>query len=395
MSAESPTIALIVAAGESRRMGDGTPKQYRQLGGKSVLRRSVEAFLHHPQVDGVCVVIHPDHQAHYAKAVTGLALLLPATGGATRQASVKNGLEHLFSILPPKRVLVHDAARCFIDAATISRVIGRLESAQAVVPVLPVNDTIKRVANDHVAATIPRAQLYAAQTPQGFDFSILRNLHLNVDSDTATDDAALAETAGIAVHCVPGSPENGKLTTEADWKRAEMQYSSATTFRTGTGFDVHRLTPDTGAKQLMLCGIAVPHTHVLEGHSDADVGLHALVDAILGALCLGDIGLHFPPGDDRWKGADSGAFVRYCTERMAEHGATLHHADITLICEAPKIGPHREAMRQRVAELLDADSGIINIKATTSEGLGFTGRGEGIAAQAAVTLSLPMTKAAS
>lgn len=393
MTANAPIIALIVAAGESRRMGEGTPKQYRRLAGKSVLRRSVEAFLHHPQVDGVCVVIHPDHRAFYDEAIAGLELLPPAIGGATRQASVKNGLEHLLSEQPPSRVLVHDAARCFVDAATIARVIDGLESAQAVLPVLPVSDTIKQVEQQHVTATIPRAGLFAAQTPQGFDYVALKNLHLNTHSDEATDDAALAEAAGIAVHCVSGSPDNRKLTTAEDWIFAEMLTQPAIETRTGMGFDVHRLIPDAGAKHLMLCGVIVKHTHVLEGHSDADVGLHALVDAILGALCLGDIGTHFPPSDEQWKGADSGAFVRYCAERIAEQGATLTHADITLICEAPKIGPHRDAMRARIADLLGVDVARISIKATTSEGLGFTGRGEGIAAQAVVTLTLPQQRA--
>lgn len=389
MTSTTHTVALIVAAGESRRMGGAVPKQYRLLGGKSVLRRSVEAFLHHPQVDAVCVVIHPEHAKLYAEAITGLDILPPAHGGETRQESVKNGLEHLFNLTPATHVLVHDAARCFVDAGTISRVVNGLGNAQAVLPTLPVADTIKEVEGDVVQATVPRLKLHIAQTPQGFDFSLLKELHLNAHSAESTDDASLAEAAGIAVHCVAGHTDNFKLTTQEDWTRAHMLTTPATETRTGMGFDVHRLIPDTGDKPLLLCGVAIPHSHVLEGHSDADVGLHALVDAILGALAIGDIGSHFPPSDARWKGADSAHFVRYCAERMHEAGAQLTHADITLICEAPKVSPHREAMRAKVAELLGADIRRISVKATTSEQLGFTGRREGIAAQAVATLTLP------
>lgn len=383
------TIALIVAAGESRRMAGDTPKQYRKLGGASVLRRTVEAFLRHPLVDGVCVVIHPQHEALYAEAVAGLTLLPPVHGGTTRQASVKNGLEYLFNEHPPKQVLVHDAARCFVPQEVITRVVEALAHSEAALPTLPVSDTLKKVTDGKVEATIPRENLHSAQTPQGFHFQTLYDLHLNANSTEATDDAALAEAAGLAVDCVAGSADNFKLTTAEDWTRAEMLTQATLTPRCGSGFDVHRLIPNTGDKPLMLCGVAIPHDYVLEGHSDADVGLHALVDALLGALCLGDIGTHFPPSEDRWKGADSADFVTYCREKLAARGAQLLHADITLICEAPKITPHRAAMQQRVAALLGVEAECINIKATTSEGLGFTGRREGIAAQASATILHP------
>lgn len=392
-SMTKPTIsiaALIVAAGSSQRMGGATPKQYRRLGPKTVLRRSVEALLHHPLVSEVCVVIHPDHEALYAQNTDGLKLLPPVHGGATRQESVKHGLEYLTAHTAATHVLVHDAARCFVDAATITRVAEALtEGAAAVIPSLPVADTLKTVADGKVENTIPRERIHFTQTPQGFELELLSKLHLNDSSTQATDDAMLAEQAGITVHCVAGSARNFKLTTAEDWERAEMLLAQRTP-RTGFGYDVHKLIPrsDDGRK-LMLCGVAVEHSHVLQGHSDADVGLHAITDAILGALALGDIGTHFPPSDPRWKGADSAAFIGYCTEQLAAMDATLNHVDVTLICEAPKIGPHRAAMQQRVAELLQIDAANVSIKATTTEGLGFCGRREGIAAQAVATLQLP------
>lgn len=389
---QSPTriVALIVAAGQSQRMGGDTPKQYRRLADKSVLRRSIEAFLQHPDVSDVCVVIHPDHEALYAAATDGLKLLPPVHGGATRQQSVQQGAEYL-ATTDATHVLVHDAARCFVDAATISRVIAALQNgAEAVVPSLPVADTLKTVTEGKAINTLKREKIHFIQTPQGFDIKILNNLHLNKNSENATDDAALAEAAGIAVQCVTGSSRNFKLTTAEDWERAEMMMQQPRIPRTGMGYDVHRLIPrsDDG-RELMLCGIKIAHDHVLEGHSDADVGLHALTDALLGAMALGDIGTHFPPSDARWKGADSAQFVTYCRQKMLELGAELHHVDITLICEAPRIGPHRAAMQARVAALLAIDEANVSIKATTTEGLGFCGRREGIAAQAVATLSYP------
>lgn len=384
------TIALIVAAGQSQRMGGTTPKQYRSLAGKSVLRRSVEAFLHHPHISDVCVVIHPDHAALYAQATDGLKLLPPIHGGATRQESVKHGVAYLAGNADATHVLVHDAARCFVDDDTISRVVDALkQGAQAALPTIPSSDTLKQVQNGQVDATIPRDNIHQAQTPQGFEIKTLNNLHLNSDSAT-TDDTSLAEQAGVTVMCVAGSSYNRKLTTAEDWSLAEMLLQHRHLTRTGMGFDVHKLIPrsDDGRK-LYLCGVVVEHTHVLEGHSDADVGLHALTDAILGALALGDIGTHFPPSDPKWKGADSAKFIAYCTEQLAARNAILNHVDITLICEAPKVGPHRTAMQARVAELLDIHPDCVSIKATTSEGLGFTGRREGIAAQAIATIQLP------
>lgn len=381
---QSKLFAIIVAAGEGTRMGGEIPKQYRMLAGRPVLRRSVEAFLNHPNVDGVLVVIHPDHRKHYDAAMQGLNLPEPAHGGANRQESVRLGIERLFSqgIGENNRILVHDAARCLIDHVTISRVVYALGTAQAAIPTIPVRDTLKRVESGTVSATVPRENLHQTQTPQGFDATLLCDLHALFQGRNLSDDAALAEAANIPVECVMGSDLNFKLTTKADWMHAEMLLKQP---RTGMGFDVHRLVPAEG-KALKLCGITIPHSHALYGHSDADVGLHALVDAMLGSIAAGDIGEHFPPSDAQWKNADSSAFVRHALGLVKAWGGGVTHADITLICEAPKIGPHKNAMRAHVAGLMELPVSAVSVKATTTEGLGFTGRGEAIAAQAVVTI---------
>lgn len=387
-SRKRPVYALIVAAGVGARMGDGTPKQYRKLAGKSVLERSAAAFLNHPQVDKVCVVIHPDHEQFYQQAVGHLPLLPPAIGGDQRQDSVRNGVEQLYGngIEDDALIVVHDAARCMVDAATITRVIEALTTTKAALPAIPVRDTLKKVdQHQNVAATVLRESLMQAQTPQGFHASVLRELHQKYAGKQLTDDAALAEADGVAVTCVDGSENNIKLTTEGDWEQAEAQLNRAPEFRTGFGFDVHRLVAQENGN-IWLCGIPIPHTHTLQGHSDADVGLHALVDALLGTIGAGDIGEHFPPTDPQWKGADSSDFVHHAVKLVAEAGGTVTHADLTLICEAPKLTPHKPAMRAKVAELLGLLETRANIKATTTEKLGFTGRGEGIAAQCAVTV---------
>ena len=387
-SRKRPVYALIVAAGVGARMGDGTPKQYRKLAGKSVLERSAEAFLNHAQVDKVCVVIHLDHEQFYQQAVGHLPLLPPAIGGDQRQDSVRNGVEQLYGndIEDDALILVHDAARCMVDAATITRVIEALATTKAALPAIPVRDTLKKVdQHQNVAATVLRESLMQAQTPQGFHASVLRELHQKYAGKQLTDDAALAEADGIAVTCVDGSENNIKLTTEADWQQAEAQLNRAPEFRTGFGFDVHRLVAQENAK-VWLCGVAIPHTHTLEGHSDADVGLHALVDALLGTIGAGDIGEHFPPTDPQWKGADSSDFVHHAVKLVAEAGGIITHADLTLICEAPKLTPHKPAMRAKAAGLVGVEETRANIKATTTEKLGSTGRGEGIAAQCVVTV---------
>jgi 2-C-methyl-D-erythritol 4-phosphate cytidylyltransferase / 2-C-methyl-D-erythritol 2,4-cyclodiphosphate synthase len=379
----SHCAVLIVAAGNGERLGGPLPKQYRPLGGRAMLRWSIEAFLACPRVDSVVVAIHPDHRALYDRAAAGLALAEPVTGAGTRQATVRAGLERL-SADPPDRVLIHDAARPLIDAATIERVLDALDSAPAAIAAIPVVDTLKRGVDGMAVATVDRGGLWQAQTPQGFDFRTILAAHRQAASQSLTDDAAVAEQAGHPVRLVTGHADNFKVTTEDDLDRAERLVSAAAETRVGQGFDVHRFAPGDA---IVLCGIAVPHTARLEGHSDADVGLHALTDALLGAIAQGDIGEHFPPSEPRWRGADSAAFLRHAAGLVRARG-TIVNVDVTLICEAPKVAPHRRAMVARVAELLDLEPDRVSVKATTTEGLGFAGRREGIAAQAAATVRL-------
>ena len=388
--------ALIPAAGTGTRMGGGLPKQYQPILGASPIGRVAEAFAKHPAIDGVCFVIHPDYESLFHDITVGLDMLPVAYGGATRQESVRNGLEHLAKLNPaPTHVLVHDAARCLIDPDTISRVVDRLQNAKAVVPTLPIVDTLKAVNDDFSLKTVPRENMHIAQTPQGFDFQTLLALHRTPSIEHATDDAALAEAAGLEVAHVRGDPRNFKLTTEDDRRRAEdILFPTSTEFRTGLGVDVHGFVPfEEGTpeheRKIWLCGVEVEHPFKLEGHSDADVGLHALVDAILGALGEGDIGEHFPPSDPQWKGANSARFVEFAAERIYMRQGKVTNIDVTLICEAPKIAPGRIAMVARIADLLDVSPRRINVKATTTEKLGFTGRREGIMAQVTVTLELP------
>jgi len=381
------TLALVVAAGTGERFGGGLPKQYRNLAGRPVLRHAVERLAGHPSIDAVCVVRRPEHLEAYRAALAGLELLAPVEGGATRQESVLRGLEAL-APRAAERVLIHDAARPLIDAGTIARVIAALDATDGAIAAVPVTDTLKRAgAEGRIAATVERAGLWRAQTPQGFRFGPILAAHRAAAGQALTDDAAVAEAAGLAVALVPGSEDNLKITTDDDLRRAEKLLSGgAVEWRTGSGYDVHRFGPGDA---VMLCGVRVPHTHGLEGHSDADVGLHALTDAILGAIGAGDIGQHFPPGDPRWRGADSARFLAHAAGLVAACGGRIAHVDVTLICERPKIGPHREAMISRISEILALESTRVSIKATTTEGLGFTGRGEGIAAQAVATIALP------
>lgn len=386
----SSCVALVVAAGRGHRFGGDMPKQYLQLGGKSVLRHCLETFLNHPRVGQARVVIHPDDHQLYDAAVRGLDLPPPVHGGARRQDSVRLGLQSL-EALAPEHVLIHDAARPFLDAGIIDRTLDALAIAPGAIAAVPVADTIKRAGADgkNIAGTVDRAGLWRAQTPQGFRFKPLLDAHAAAAAGPEmTDDAAVAESAGLAVSLVRGSEDNFKVTTMDDLARAErMLAARATEIRVGTGFDVHRL----GKPQdhVVICGLKVPHESGLIGHSDADVGLHALTDAILGALGIGDIGSFFPPTDMRWKGADSAKFIRHAADQVRERGGQIVHLDVTIICERPKIGPHRAAMAKRVGEILDLDPTRVSVKATTTEELGFTGRREGIAAQAAATIRLP------
>jgi 2-C-methyl-D-erythritol 4-phosphate cytidylyltransferase/2-C-methyl-D-erythritol 2,4-cyclodiphosphate synthase len=372
--------ALLVAAGSGNRFRSETPKQFCPLLGKPVIRRAAEALAPH-----VSVLLPVGDAAPIEAALQGLDHLPPVPGGATRQASVRAGLEALADD-SPDLVLVHDAARPCVPDAVIRAVIAGLADAAGVVPAMPVADTLKLAPSGRVEATVPRDGLHRAQTPQGFRFATLLALHRAATDDGATDDAALLERAGETVLVVPGAEENIKLTYPEDLVRLERLLAASMLPRTGTGFDVHVLTE---GRPLILCGVRIPHNQGLAGHSDADVGIHALCDAIYGALAEGDIGRHFPPSEDTWKDADSARFLVHAAGRIAARGGVLANADVTLICERPKISPHADAMRARLAELLNVPSDRISVKATTTERLGFAGRGEGIAAQAVATVLLP------
>lgn len=384
------TLALIVAAGRGLRAGGALPKQYRSVAGIPMVRRTVDRFLAHPGIDAVLVVIGEGQRALYDDAVSGLTdarLLEPVTGGDERQASVLAGLSSV-EAAGFSHVLIQDAARPFVPAEMIDRVLAGLEGADAVLPVLPVVDTLKRVGDGGVEVTVDRAALMRAQTPQGFAYTSIVEAH-RAARDTGravTDDAEIAEVAGLAVHVVQGSENAMKITTEQDFALAETLFATPMETRVGTGFDVHRLGPGSG---VILGGLTIPHDRALQGHSDADVALHALTDAVLGAIGDGDIGAHFPPSDPEWKGASSDRFMIDAVRRVTERGGRISHLDLTVLCERPKIGPHREALRASIAKICGLDIGRVSVKATTTERLGFTGREEGIAAQAVATVLLP------
>lgn len=376
------TAALVVAAGRGARVGGAVPKQYRLLGGRPMLAHAVATLAGHPRIDGVVVVVAPGEAGRAAEALGSLANHVRfADGGESRQESVRLGLEQLAAD-PPDRVLIHDAARPILPPDLVSRVIDALDGADGACPALPVADSL-RTGTAHVTGEVPREGLWRVQTPQGFRFGPILDAH-RVASAGATDDVAVARAAGLTVALVPGDERAMKVTTAADFALAEALLGGVSV--TGTGFDVHRFGP---GDHLWLCGVKIPHAAGLLGHSDADVGLHALTDAILGALGAGDIGTHFPPSDPQWKGASSDRFLAHAASLVAAEGGRIAHVDITIIAEAPKVGPHRAAMSGRVAEILADHAPRISIKATTTEGLGFTGRREGIAAQAAATVLLP------
>ena len=382
--------ALVLAGGSGARFGGEIPKQYLPLDGRAILRRAAQAFASHPGVDMVRVVIREQDRALYDEAFAGLDILEPVPGGETRQESARLGLESL-DRLEPEFVLIHDGARPFVPAGVIGHTIAALADVAAAVPALALGDTLKRAdESGMVAGTVDRAGLWRAQTPQGFRYRDIRAAHAaaaTVQGAELTDDAAVAERAGLDVRLVAGSEDNIKITTTADFDRAlRLLAASAGLMRVGTGFDVHRFGP---GDHVMLCGVAVPHSHRLEGHSDADVGLHAITDAILGAISEGDIGSHFPPSDARWRDADSEIFLRHAAGLVAERGGMIGAIDVTLICERPRIGPHRDAMRARIADIAGIPPSAVSVKATTTDGLGFAGRGEGIAAQAVATIRLP------
>lgn len=388
--APGPVCALVVAAGRGARVGGDLPKQYRDLMGRPVLRYCLETFCRHPAIDQVMVVIHPDDRALYDAAAEGLTLLDPVAGGASRQESVRNGLEALAGH-GAGTVLIHDAARPLIDAGTVTRLIDTLAGAPAALVALPVVDTIKRAQDGQVAETVPRDDLWRAQTPQAFHFDAILEAHRAAagNGQVHTDDVAVAEEAGLPVCLVEGTETNFKITTEDDLARAAHILAAASPPlipQVGTGFDVHAFGE---GDHVWLCGVRVAHDHGLVGHSDADVGLHALTDAILGAIGAQDIGYHFSDKDPRWAGASSDRFLAHAGDLVRERGGRIAHLDLTLICEAPRLRPHHAAMVARVAGIISLPERTISIKATTTEKLGFTGRGEGLAAQAVATVLMP------
>ena len=372
--------AILVAAGTGSRFGGEIPKQCLPLRGKPVLRHAAEALL--PFVD----LLQPVGDAELiGPALRSIGHLPIVSGGAERQDSVRAGL-YALEAHAPDFVLVHDAARPFIPPGTVEAVLAALARHPGAIPALPISDTLKRARDGIIVETVSRENLFRAQTPQGFHYPVLLRLHRQAGHSLATDDAALLEAAGLSVALVAGAEQNVKLTVPADLPRLEYFLGARMVPRIGTGFDVHGLAE---GRPMILCGVSIPFEKGLAGHSDADVGIHALCDAIYGALAEGDIGRHFPPDEATWKDMDSARFLRHAAARVKARGGVLANADITLICERPKITPHAPRMRARLAELLDVGIDRISVKATTTEKLGFTGRGEGIAAQAAVMLLLP------
>ncbi len=378
---ETGVTALIVAAGRGERLGGGVPKQFRPLAGKPVLRHAVESLIGHPRIDAVRVVIGEGQAEFAGAALAGLDTGNFIIGGAERSGSVKNGLAAVGDTV----VLVHDAARPFCPPEVIDRLLDGLQSHDGAVPVLPVSDTLAR-GDRLLSDTIDRRRLLRVQTPQAFHAEDLLFAYAEAGAASATDESSVMVAAGLKVAAIEGDPMLDKLTTGADWDRAEAMLAGRLLSRTGMGFDVHGFA---GEGPIMLGGVAIPHTRGLAGHSDADVALHAITDALLGAAGLGDIGEHFPPSDPQWRGAQSHLFLDHAAKLIRERGGIIDHVDCTIVAEEPKVGPHRSAIRARIAEILGMGIGQISIKATTTERLGFTGRGEGMAAQAVATVRLP------
>jgi len=375
------TYAIIVAAGQGLRSGSALPKQFAPLAGKPMLAHSYAALAAHPAIERVLVVIGQGQEALLADALGDVP---SAIGGATRRESVRSGLEALAADAPD-RVLIHDAARPFLSAAVIDRLITALDADVGALPALPVADTLVRY-DGIVGETVARDDLYRVQTPQAFRFAEVLAAHRGWHTgEEATDDAQMIARSGYNVSIVQGDPMLEKITHPSDFAAAEARHAATLRVRTATGYDVHRLVE---GEELWLGGLLIPHDKGLSGHSDADVALHAITDALLGTIADGDIGMHFPPSDPQWRGANSAQFLQHAASLIDTQGGIIDFIDLTIICEAPKIGPHREGMRARIAELLDVSPGQISVKATTTERLGFTGRGEGIAAQAVATIRI-------
>ncbi len=387
---QTTTAAIILAGGRGQRAGEGLPKQYRPLpgdaNGRTVLTASIEAFARHSQIDCICVVIHKDDVSLYENCIKHLNYnnIIVAHGGDSRQESVLAGLRAL-GATQAKQVVIHDGARPYVSQQLISRCLAGLGSAAGAVPALAVTNTLKRVEDGVIVETVSRDGLWQAQTPQAFHYEAILAAHLKAPAGL-TDDAAVAEMAGLSLALVAGDAANIKLTHEEDFQPAAAAQLWP---RTGTGFDVHKLGDAGSAETIMLGGVEIAHNRRLIGHSDADVALHALTDALLGALALGDIGDHFPDTQNANKGRPSADFLSHAVALAAQHQAQISHMDVTIICQEPKIGPHRESMRAAIAGIAGLPVDCISVKATTTEGLGFTGRGEGIAAQASVTVMMP------
>jgi 2-C-methyl-D-erythritol 4-phosphate cytidylyltransferase/2-C-methyl-D-erythritol 2,4-cyclodiphosphate synthase len=377
------TVALLVAAGQGSRAGGDGPKQFRLVAGKAVLAHAVDALVAHPAIDSIVIAVGAGQQAAARAALVDRPVAAIIEGADSRRGSVRAGLERIAADGGAARILIHDAARPFLPLAVIDRLLNALDQAPGAIPTLPVADTLV----SHSGEVIDRNALVRVQTPQAFRFDAILAAHrLWDDSREATDDAQMLKAQGTTVMLVAGDERLEKLTYPQDFARAEAQLGAGRSIRVGMGYDVHRLAEK---EELWLGGIQIPHDRGLSGHSDADVALHAIVDALLGALAEGDIGSHFPPTDPQWRGAASFRFMEYAAERVAKRDGLIEHIDLTLICEAPKIGPHRDAMRARIAEILHLPVERVSVKATTTERLGFAGRREGIAAQAVATLSLP------
>ena len=372
---------ILVAAGKGARIGGDTPKQYQKVAGKALLEWTLDAVYAAPEITDYVVVV-AENDPYIVAIAQNFPNLQIVTGGASRTASVKAGLLALKDPAP-ELVLIHDGARPFVSQDVITGVIDALANSPAVVPALPIADALKTLSGE----SVDRDVLRRVQTPQGFHYAKILQAFEQISKDESfADDIAVAQRAGLSVAFTQGDENNFKVTYPADFTKAEIMLKTETYTATGTGFDVHRFTE---GDVLWLCGVPIECGFTLLGHSDADAGLHALTDAILGALAFGDIGDHFPPSDPQWKGASSDKFLLYAIEKIKEHGGALQHVDVTLICEKPKIKPHREAMRARIAELCELPLTRVSVKATTTEKLGFTGRGEGLAAQAAATIKLP------
>jgi len=384
------TICIIVAAGHGSRANSTTPKQYISLNGLPILRHTVLTFINNPNIDDIIVVYNPNHKDFYDLAIGDLEILPPVAGGITRQESVLRGLESIKE-LKPHKVLIHDAARPLVPSNVINEVIDKIEENISVVPAIEVEDTLKHCKEGMIIDTIDRTELVRVQTPQGFIYKEILDCHKNAKGMRFTDDAAIKEYFGHNVITVEGSQFNFKITTSEDFERAEkiMQTNKKHQIRVGQGFDVHKFCEaKSDNNKIMLCGIEVEHNQSLEGHSDADVALHAIVDAILGAIGEGDIGEHFPPSDTKNKDVSSHVFLEHACQLVEQKHGTINNIDLTIICESPKISGYKQDMEKRVAQIAGIDYTNINVKATTTEKLGFTGRSEGIAAQAVACVEL-------